>query len=310
VETGYFNNSGVDATKLEVNTSSTWPFSFAGQARFLTDLVATLATFKNVSGLYYWQPEECGNASDGTVNRVMDQWDNRGFWNLSWKSETHALGGAASLAAMKAFIGEEVPEERDVTSEFQNMDFDGDATVVTWQTNSSGWGSGPAVTAKNEWHSPLCSGNLMQAWVKPASSLSAGNIVWQSKDTMPAGTYRLSATVHTDYNGLLLFANNDTKVIPATSVWGTAYEVQVTTTLATPGTLTIGLQLAEAPAASGELNFYADNFKLTRGETTGIGTVRSNSLQGSGGWYTLDGRRVQQPTRGLYLHNGRKIMVK
>ena len=27
-------------------------------------------------------------------------------------------------------------------------------------------------------------------------------------------------------------------------------------------------------------------------------------------WYTLQGQRVQKPTRGIYVHNGRKVLVK
>lgn len=104
VETGYFNNNGVDATKLDVNTSSTWAFSYEGQAKFVQDLVAALANYANVKGLYYWQPEECGNGADtGGNNRVMNDWDNRGFWELTWKSGQHELKGVNSIEAMKAF---------------------------------------------------------------------------------------------------------------------------------------------------------------------------------------------------------------
>ena len=311
VETGYFSNNGVDASKLDVNTSSTWAFSPEGQAKFLTDLVALLGEFANVKGLYYWQPEECGNGSDGTTNRVMDDWDNRGFWALSWRSGTHALQGAASLKAMKAFVGaDDEPQENDVTSLFQNMNFDKGTTDVAWSITTSGWGSGPAPTAVNEWHSSLTSGYLMQAWVKPASGLEAGRIIWQSRDDMPAGTYTVTATVHTDYDGLLLFANDDTKVIPATSEWATAYNVQVSTTLATPGTLTFGLSLATKPTATGELNFYADNFKVSQQLATGIETVKSPVRDMDNAWHSLDGRRVSQPAKGIYLHGGRKVVVR
>ena len=105
VETGYFNNTGVDASKQEYNTSSTWPFSFEGQAKFIKDLVDELAKFKNVKGLYYWQPEECGNGADeGGTNRVMNDWDNRGFWELTWKSGNHKLLGGKSLTNLKEFL--------------------------------------------------------------------------------------------------------------------------------------------------------------------------------------------------------------
>ncbi len=47
------------------------------------------------------------------------------------------------------------------------------------------------------------------------------------------------------------------------------------------------------------------------GGFSGIETVRSTSQQ-DGIWYTLDGRRLngKPATRGLYIHNGKKIIVK
>ncbi len=44
----------------------------------------------------------------------------------------------------------------------------------------------------------------------------------------------------------------------------------------------------------------------------GIETVTANdSHKASNGWYTLDGRRVARPTtKGIYLHNGRKLIIR
>ena len=321
VETGYFNNSGVDPTKLDYNTSRTWPFSAQGQAAFLTDLANTLSTYNNVKGLYYWQPEECGNGADteGT-SRVMSGWDNRGFWALSWKSENHAIIGAASITAMQKFISEEppTPAETDITDQFGNMGFEnGDAQeTIVWTINfDQSWGTIWPV-AKNEWHSPLTSGNwLFQSWVSKGNTLAAGNILYQSKDNMPAGTYTITAIVHTDYNGIYLFANNATKIVPTTTTWGTAYQVSVETTLTEPGTLTFGLTLPTAPTTTGEINLYADNFTVKQATSTGIRSLTPNPSpkgEGSDYWYTLDGRKVSngQLSKGIYINNGKKIVVK
>ena len=312
VEIGYFSNNGVDASALDYNTSDTWAFSPAGQAQFLSDVVAELEKYSNVKALYYWQPEECGNGADNSdVKHVMDDWDNRGFWNLSYKSGSHTLIGAASIEAMKAFIGEqsEKQEETDFTGQFVNMDFtttDGTGWTVC---SAQGWGS-IGIVAVNEWHSSLVSGSCFQSWVSAGSSLAAGEIFSQSADNMPAGTYTVKVIVHTDYNGIYLFANDDAKVIPATSTWGTAFEVSVTTTLATAGKLTIGLKLAEKPTSGSEINIYADNFKVT-GQTTGIRTAKKDTNQ-HGNWYTLDGRQSKEKpaAKGVYIHNGRKVVVK
>jgi len=46
------------------------------------------------------------------------------------------------------------------------------------------------------------------------------------------------------------------------------------------------------------------------GETTGINAVSSAAAKMDGEWYSLDGRRVAQPTKGIYVKNGRKVVVK
>ena len=49
---------------------------------------------------------------------------------------------------------------------------------------------------------------------------------------------------------------------------------------------------------------------MEKGETTGIATMNVRELDNK--WYTLDGRQLQgQPTvKGLYIQNGKKVMVK
>ena len=44
------------------------------------------------------------------------------------------------------------------------------------------------------------------------------------------------------------------------------------------------------------------------GEATGIETVKN--AQEDGTWYTIQGVRVAQPTKGLYIHNGKKVILK
>jgi len=319
VETGYQHTTPSSIKSSEYNTSSTWPYSTTGQASFLKELINTLKNFDNVTGLYYWQPEECGNGADPTtgVNRIMNHYDYRGFWKLSWKSGTHALESKDALMAMKTFIGkgDETPQTTDVTNQFTNMDFESAATesVPGWTINYDGWGgTGPWPKQKDQWHSSLCSGYLLQGWCEHANNLSAGNMIYQSKENMPTGTYTISAIVHTDYNGIYIFANDDTKIIPASTDWGTAYEVKVTTTLSSPGTLTIGLKLAEKPTSTTAVNLYTDNFKVTYQTTSGIETITTHTQTNNNAWYTLDGRRlITEPTqKGLYIHNGKKIIVK
>ena len=43
--------------------------------------------------------------------------------------------------------------------------------------------------------------------------------------------------------------------------------------------------------------------------TTGIKDVKSSGVK-DGEWYTLQGQRVQNPGKGLYIHNGKKVVIK
>ena len=44
--------------------------------------------------------------------------------------------------------------------------------------------------------------------------------------------------------------------------------------------------------------------------TTGIDDVRNQMPDGTGEFYDLQGRKVKQPKKGLYIQNGRKVIVK
>ena len=46
------------------------------------------------------------------------------------------------------------------------------------------------------------------------------------------------------------------------------------------------------------------------GETTEIADVRSKMEDGRGDFFDLQGRKVAQPTKGLYIVNGRKVVIK
>jgi hypothetical protein len=46
------------------------------------------------------------------------------------------------------------------------------------------------------------------------------------------------------------------------------------------------------------------------GETTGISTVKTAADTKDGEWYDLSGRRVALPAKGIYVKNGRKVIVR
>ena len=49
---------------------------------------------------------------------------------------------------------------------------------------------------------------------------------------------------------------------------------------------------------------------LPVGETAGINAVIAAADKMDGEWYDLSGRRVAQPAKGIYVKNGRKVIVK
>ena len=308
VETAYYHKWYPNDASYAVATFPNWPATEAGQQQFTKDLIAALNQHTNVDGLYWWFPEANEYGVDSSNPVTPSGWCNYSLFD----NETGCIMNA--LFELKKFVNSNTDDDTatDVTSQFGNMDFENGESNIIWNVNYDGWGtSGPWPKKADQWHSSLVSGYLLQGWCEHANTLSAGNIFYQSKENMPAGTYTVSAIVHTDYNGIYLFANDDTKIVPATSEWGTAYQVEVSTTLSTPGALTIGLKLNAAPTQTGELNLYVDNFKVTS-QTTGIQNVqRATSVQDNV-WYTLDGRRLngKPATQGLYINNGKKYLVK
>jgi len=98
VETAYYyqwqpeKGSGID-----YDFSSTWPITPEGQAAFARDLIAELKKHEQVSGLYWWFPEENGNGA--SASPVLRGWINRGLWNNS----THRA--LPALYVLKDFLG-------------------------------------------------------------------------------------------------------------------------------------------------------------------------------------------------------------
>lgn len=100
VETAYYYNYFPDWDTSYTNTTGTWPATVAGQGQFISDLCAELAKHDNVTGLYYWFPEENGNGGAywSETNTVLTTWINRGFWD----NNTHKLN--SGILKMQDFL--------------------------------------------------------------------------------------------------------------------------------------------------------------------------------------------------------------
>ena len=62
-----------------------------------------------------------------------------------------------------------------------------------------------------------------------------------------------------------------------------------------------------AQAESYKLTFVAGVLTVTEA-TTGIAEVRSKMEEGRGDYFNLAGQRVEQPSKGLYIRNGKKYL--
>ena len=56
--------------------------------------------------------------------------------------------------------------------------------------------------------------------------------------------------------------------------------------------------------------FGTVSFKIASNDATGINVIRSKMADVRGDVYNLAGQRVVQPAKGLYIVNGRKVVVR
>ncbi len=328
VETGYYTNSYGTASSY-----CTWDYSADGLNAFLTDLIATLEAYDNVTGLYYWQIEECGNGADSSGSRVMDSWDNRAFWALSYESSSHTLEAADALMTLQTFVTEQAnttttTTEIDASGYFTNLDFESCATTDGEISEITGWEltynftSGPWAST-NAWASSLTDSYLITAWHQSSSTASEAHTVIAQSTTVPAGTYKISVVAHADgTDAFSLFANDDATAITdlGSNSWSTAAKYSVTTTLEAEGTLTIGIKCAEIAVQSTEINLYFDNFAVvsvveveTNDNTvTNVRNVADVAIEAI---YGVDGARRGELGRGVNIvrfsdGTTQKILVK
>ena len=129
----------------------------------------------------------------------------------------------------------------------------------------------------------------------------------------PAETYAIPvATSGTDYSSSNKLVAGDGTAVAYDDNSGYNYVLSVDGSNAMfmrivdgkPATVSVGkayLALDSAPSAH-SLNLFDDE------ETTGVNEVKTQKADGQ--YFNLAGQRVAQPTKGLYIVNGKKVMVK
>ena len=97
METGYSYRWEMGGTK-DTNISSKYPYTEAGQAQFVADLVTMLNQYECVKGLFWWCAEQNEYGLDWNTNRVLDNW-----WQASLVDNQNGkiLQGCYELANFK-----------------------------------------------------------------------------------------------------------------------------------------------------------------------------------------------------------------
>ena len=135
--------------------------------------------------------------------------------------------------------------------------------------------------------------------------LSSGNYMyeWSTKDAS------LSITFNDVARGIYPRAGGESGSVPSTVKTGVAndyeFTVNLPSTVSDPKNISIVTLLIDGD--SGEI-LNAD--KVSVGEnTTGIQTLKRSSVE-EGKWYNLNGQRVKSPVKGVYVKDGKKVLVK
>ena len=151
-----------------------------------------------------------------------------------------------------------------------------------------------------------------------ATSVSAGSVQMTQVNKVPANTgLVLVKTSGTTFN-VPVFDGTGADDVTGNQMAGSATE---TTTIAenagyilkdgafhpaTAGTLAAGKAYLNIAVPTNN----APALKLDFGGATGINTVQSSEFMVNGEFYNLAGQRVAQPTKGLYIVNGKKVIIK
>jgi len=259
METAWVNkDEGFPEDATYASSLFSWAHSPEGQAAFLTDLISTLKEYNNVSGLYYWQPEELGNAADDAGNsRVMNDWANRGFWELSWKTQGHSLISKDAMLKLYTFVTDQAPVDDRVQVSIANGDFETenlDGWTATWNILGNMW-----PTSYSTWEKISGGSYYLNFW--SSNVATASNLIEQTVTAPATGTYVVRCDAAANLSSFYLFANDKKQKIQS---WtnndeklGTSFAVSVF--LEKDETLKFGIS---TETSDSEVFGYCDNFEV------------------------------------------------
>ncbi len=233
-------------------------------------------------------------------------------------------GNEVSVNLEARNVAEPVAEE--CTEKIVNPSFEADGRSLTkiapkgWSVDSPTAWWGVNEVAENATGDPQPTDGRFLFGVWDGTVMNAS--VFQAISPLQPGQYRLTVDMHASnregvnrVGNQCLFAN-DKKVYfknqITTAGVGDAYPMQTIGVVFNVedgnAPVTIGVSTGDAPA---ETWFKIDNFRLYRlssDEAVGVHTL--TPVQGSidDAYYTLDGLRVTRPVKGIYIHDGKKIL--
>ncbi len=220
-------------------------------------------------------------------------------------------------------------EDVDMSDYFTNLGFgEGEWNSGGWYDTCPGWdinyetfmSSGDSniwpKAYDESWMPSNMSEAVLYAWADGTATATSGTKLCSqvSSEALPAGTYTVSALVCANMEGISLYAEDadGNQIAEAVAVSSSETDATVATTLTitleSESTLEIGLIANTDLTYSG--NLFVDDFSVTQTTTTGISAIQTVATS-SNAIYNIQGMRVSDISKkGLYIVNGKKLLVK
>jgi hypothetical protein len=179
---------------------------------------------------------------------------------------------------------------------------------TSWTATGGNWGT---ASAKGNFNTQYVNQYMKQPG-KNSTALAVGDY-YQTFD-LPAGKYLLTAKGRAAGDvTLTLFAGENIVEMPAVGASGALFDrgwddTSVEFVVAEEGPVTIGVR----GVTTAQYNWMSfSNFRLVQLSATSVGISTVNAAkQQSGVVYNLQGQQVEKAQKGLYIMNGKKVVVK
>ena len=217
--------------------------------------------------------------------------------------------------AESSALMEGVEGSQDVTATYiQNPKAEEAIDATVWQT-VKGDGSGGSITILSNEPWTDGEGNQTHSYFDGGDwGASAWDVSLKQDITLPAGRYQLTALGRSAYDvTMTLFANGTEGGMAHISATGGLFgrgweQTSIEFELGVESTVSIGVR-GVTSAIYNWMSF--SDFRLVKFEKSSTGIAETvGARKESGTTYDLQGRRVVQPTKGLYIVDGRKQIVK